>query len=447
MRSFLIKQPVPRIRGKVVLPGDKSIAHRSLIISAIAHGKTTIYNLALNDDNLTTLAALKKLGVRISQVKKQGTGGCLTVTGCGLAGLTKPRGPLFLGESGTTFRLLLGLLAGQDFSTVLTAGNTLAKRPMRRVTEPLRLMGACINARRIAQGARREEYPPITIQGGFLKGIIYRLPVASAQVKSAILLAGLYAEGRTTVIEENHTRNHTERMLELFKAKIVVRGDRITVQKTDKLISPGRIYIPGDISSAAFFIVPAAILPKSKLILADIGLNPSRIGIIKVLRRMGAGLAVKMRKSRGKSYEPAGDLIVKSSSLKGTTVAQKEIPLLIDELPILMVAASVAKGRTVLKDIGELRVKETDRIRSMVENLRKMGANIRVMRHNGSEDIVIEGVKELKGARVRSFGDHRTAMSMVVAGLAAKGKTHIDDVSCISKSFPEFLKILATLCG
>jgi len=440
MKSFLIKQPLRPLQGKVVLPGDKSIAHRSLILSAIATGKTTIYNLSLNDDNLSTLKVLKQLGMDIGEVCKNR----VTVSGRGLFGLRQPFKSIFINESGTTLRLLLGVLAGQNFKTIVTAGRSLSRRPMHRVTEPLRMMGARIIARHQVKG---EEYPPLIISGGKLKGITYRMPLASAQVKSAILLAGLYAQGKTTIIEKIKTRDHTERMLKLFKAKIKTKGNNIILEQADKLISPGKIYIPGDISSAAFFIVSAAILPKSKLFLKNVGLNPSRIGIVRVLMRMGADIKVTSRQPSVISYEPMGDLIVRSSFLKGTVVNKKEIPTLIDELPVLMVAASLAQGKTILKGTGELRVKETDRIRSMCENLRKMGAKIKIAKGAHSEDIIIEGVKQLRGAKVKSFGDHRTAMSMVVAGFVAQGQTLIDDVSCISKSFPDFLKILKILAG
>ena len=271
------------------------------------------------------------------------------------------------------------------------------------------------------------------------------MPVASAQVKSAILLAGLYATGATCVIEPVKTRDHTERMLRLFKAKIKVKQNKIVIKGKGELISPGRIFIPGDISSASFFIVLATILPDSRISIENVNLNPSRTGILKVLKRMGANIRVTSYELRVTSYEPMGDLLVKSSSLRGTVVRKEEIPSLIDELPILMVAASCAVGKTVFEGVEELRVKETDRIKSMSRNLRKMGADIRVLKTPKAEKIVIQGSGTLKGARVESFGDHRTAMSMVVAALRAQGKTRIDEISCINKSFPNFLTLLKTL--
>ena len=457
MSPFLIKQPLRRVRGEVVLSGDKSIAHRLLIISSLAQGKTIIENLAFNDDNLSTIRALKSLGVRISKINKNKKFNSVIINGKGLNGLKRPCSPVYVGDSGTTMRLLSGLLAGQDFSVTLTAGPFLSKRPMLRVIKPLRLMGAAISAKRTprlrsgqeAQSEKREEYPPLTIRGSNLKGITYKMPVASAQVKSAILLAGLYAKDKTTVIEKIPTRDHTERMLRLFKAGIKLKQNKIVIGKCQRLISPKRIYIPGDISSASFFMVLGLISPDSQITIKKVSLNPGRLGMLRVLKRMGANIKIqkslpagRQAKSKIQNWEPAGDLVVKSSALKGTIVTKKEIPSLIDELPVLMVAASLAKGRTVLRGVDELRVKETDRIKSMCSNLRKIGAKIQLKKSKDSEDIIIEGVKVLNGARVKSFGDHRTAMSMVVAGLAAKGITRIDDISCISKSFPDFIKII-----
>lgn len=444
--SFSLIKRIPRreLKGEVSLPGDKSITHRALILSAISNGRTTISNFPFNQDCLSTVKILKELGIKINLSRE---GSYVVVYGRGLCGLKQPSKELSAGESGTTLRLMLGLLAGQSFKVKLTAGISLSHRPMLRVTGPLRMMGAVIKAKGKRQKAKGEEYPPITIQGGNLKGINYRMPVASAQVKSAILLAGLYAQGKTIVIDKFNTRDHTERMLKLFKARIKVQGDKIIVQGNDNLVSPRTIIIPADISSAAFFIVLAAITPGSEVVIKNVSLNPYRTGVIKVLKRMGAKIKVKSQNAKVKSYEPVGDLIIESSRLKGIVVTRQEIPSLIDELPILMVAAGVARGKTTFRGVGELRVKEADRIRSMSENLSKMGTKVKIIRSNNAEDIIIEGVKKLKGAKVKSFGDHRTAMSMVVAGLSAQGQTSIDDVSCINKSFPDFLKVLKTLIG
>ena len=458
MKSLLIKS-VLRLKGEIVLLGDKSIAHRCIIVSALAEGETTIENFPTNKDCLYTIAAFKKLGIKIKQeqLKTPNKPPVITVFGKGLYGLKKPKGPLFVGDSGTTLRLLLGVLAGQDFNVRLIGSKSLSRRPMLRVTQALRLMGAEITANRKwfdrltiprtipsetegPQTANRiEEYLPITIKGKNLRSITYKMPVASAQVKSAILLAGLYTGGRTSVIEPIPTRDHTERILKLFKADIKLQQNKIVMKGQRELISPQRIYVPGDISSASFFMVAAVILPHSRICIKKVSLNPSRIGIIRVLKRMGAHIKVQGSRFKVQGCEPMGDLLVKSSFLKGTRVKKKEVPSLIDELPVLMVAACVAEGKTIFEGVEELRVKETDRIRSMSENLRKMGANIEVFNVGKSENIIIKGIKQLQGAKVRSFGDHRTAMSIVIAGMCAKGKTLVDDIICINKSFPEFL--------
>jgi len=466
MRSLLIK-PAFGLKGEINFSGDKSIAHRSIIFSSLAPGKTIIENFPTNKDCQQTLTVFKKLGIKIRQ--KSTRRGCqiIAVFGKGMQGLKKPKTAIFVGDSGTTLRLLLGVLAGQNFETKLIAGKSLSQRPMLRVTEPLRMMGAKIygqmghlpalsvrqaGGRQEWANGQREEYPPIIINGGNLKAITYRMPVASAQVKSAILLAGLYARGKTRLIEPIKTRDHAERMLKLFKAGIKVQQNSIVIKGGQELVSPGKITIPGDISSASFFLALASLLPNARLRIRKVSLNPSRYGAIRVLKRMGADIRVTgyalpagRQGLRVTNYEPMGDIIVKSSILKGTVVKKEEIPSLIDELPILMVAASLAKGRTVFEGVGELRVKETDRIRSMSENLKKMGAIIQINRTAKAENIIVKGVKLLKGAKVKSFGDHRTAMSMVVAGLKAQGKTLIDDISCINKSFPHFLALLKPL--
>ena len=438
MKPFVVR-PISHLKGKVSVPGDKSIAHRSIIFSSLSEVKTEIKNFPINKDCLSTISAFRKLGIKINFASG------VRVFGNGLHGLKQPKEPVFVGGSGTTIRLLLGVLAGQHFKTKLVAGKTLSKRPMLRVTAPLRLMGAKIGARRKAQGARIEEYPPITIEGGELKPVFYKMPVASAQVKSAILLAALFTKGETRILEPVPTRDHTERMLKLFKADLKVIQNEIVIRGNKELVSPGRIIIPGDVSSAAFFMVLASIIPNSQIFIRDVSLNPSRIGVIRVLKRMKANVSVSVSKTGFSKFEPTGSILIKSSSLKATRIKKVEIPSLIDELPILMVASCFAKGKTVFEGVNELRVKETDRINSMASNLRSMGADIVVSRTNSLENIIIKGVEGLKGAKVRSFNDHRTAMSMIVAGLAAKAKTSLDDVSCINKSFPNFLKVLNSL--
>ncbi len=454
LKSFLIRHKFIPF-GRIILAGDKSIAHRALILSSLSSGKTILKNFPIHNDSLATLNALSALGVKI--LRKEGL---VSVKGCGRQGLRISNKPIFVNNSGTTLRLLLGILAGMNFKTKVVAGKYLSLRPMSRVNVPLRLMGARITARI----KDNEEYAPIVISGGNLKGIVYHSKIASAQVKSAILLAGLFAKGKTQVFEHLSTRDHTERMLKIFGANIVVNNNSITLNPNQDLVSPNEIFIPGDISSAAFFIVLAAIIPKAKIIIEHCSLNPSRSGIINVLKRMQAKIKVVVfkadrlensglpsnRQSQAQShqpvsFEPRGDLTISSSKLKGTVVLPSEIPSLIDELPILMVAACFAQGCTIIKGVGELRVKETDRVNSMVVNLRKMGADIQVDKVGLLENIVIQGQGRLYGSELKSFGDHRTAMSMVVAALAAEGKSRLDDISCVSKSFPGFLKTLKSL--
>jgi 3-phosphoshikimate 1-carboxyvinyltransferase len=434
MGSF-VTQGIRALEGTVKLRGDKSIAHRAVMLAGISLGITTIHNFPIHEDAAATLHVFRSLGIKIKKTKT-----AVIVYGRGLNGLKPSYKSLSVKESGTTLRLLLGLLAGQNFKVSLIADSSLARRPMRRVTEPLRAMGASIKARKIG----REEYAPMTITGGALRAIVYRMPTASAQVKSAILLAGLYAQGITRVVEPVKTRDHTERMLAVFGAPIKRQGNMISIRKPSRLLSPGTVVIPGDISSASFFIVAASLLAGSRLVIRTVSLNPTRIGILNVLRRMGASVKVFWVKA-SKGGEPFGDIAVCSGVLKAVTIKRNEIPSLIDELPVLMVAACFAAGKTVIKGVEELRVKETDRIKSMTDNLSKMGASIHIVKNRSCEDIVIRGTGGLSGASVKSYGDHRTAMAMVVAGLAAKGKTSIDNIDCVSKSFPDFLQVLKAI--
>lgn len=448
MHPAIINHPASPVNASLSLPGDKSVSHRAVFISALSKGKTLVNNFLFSKDSFATIDAFRKMGVKIKVDKNSKRA---VIFGKGLHGLSKPKTPIHIEESGTTYRLLAGILSGQEFSSSLTAGKALARRPMRRICEPLRLMGAKINSRisclpagRKMQNAKSEEYPPLEIKGGSLKAISYKLPVASAQVKSAVLFSGLYAKGKTRVIEPLKTRDHTERMLKLFGANIKEKGKEITLAR-HVLVSPGMIYIPADISSAAFFIVLATLLPGSDLIIKSLGINPTRAGIISKLKEMGA--KIELRKESGDFFEPMADIRVKSAALGGAIIKRGEIPLMIDELPIFMVAASLAEGKTVIEGAQELRVKETDRINSMQANLKKMGANIRVKKKGSNEYIEIIGVDRLKGVSVKSFGDHRTAMSMVIAGLLAQGRTRLDDIGCIDKSFPEFIGILKHLLG
>jgi len=445
MRPFVVK-PVSALKGEISLLGDKSISHRSIILSALSKGATVIKNFPLNKDCLFTLNAFNKLGIKIIRKNNpKGLSATLKIYGNGFFGLKECKNDIFVGDSGTTLRLLLGVLAGQDFKTRLVCGKSLSQRPMSRVTKPLRMMGSKIQARKVVRNSETEEYPPVTIKGGEIRALTYKMPVASAQVKSAILLAALFADGKTKVTEDFKTRDHTERMLKLFKANIRVKKNTITLKGKKELVSPGTITVPGDISSAAFFMVLAALTENSNIKLRNLTLNPTRAGILNVLKKMGADLMIKHSRRNMSGFEQVGDIIIRGSSLKAAKIKKREVPFLIDELPVLMVAASLAKGKSVFEGVGELRVKETDRIRSMSENLTRMGAKITISKTKDGENIIIEGVKQLTGAKVRSFKDHRTALSMVVAGALAAGKTKIDDISCINKSFPGFFDLFNRL--
>ncbi|MFH1459100.1 MAG: 3-phosphoshikimate 1-carboxyvinyltransferase [Candidatus Omnitrophota bacterium] len=432
MMQIKIKK-INRISGEFTVPADKSVSQRAIILSAVATGTTIIDNFLKSDDTQRTIAAFQAMKIPI-KIKRINNRIRVTVKGKGLTGLKVPATDLFMGNSGTTMRLITGMLAAQNFKTKLTGDYSLSRRPMQRIVNPLKKMGANI------QGKFKfgQIYPPLVIQGKKLKAINYRLPVKSAQVKSSILLAGLYANGKTAVKEILKTRDHTERMLKLFKAEILIQGLKIKISGGRELISPKKMFIPGDLSSAAFFMVAAAIIPGSKLIIRDVGLNPTRIGVIKLLKKMGANIKIIKKNAHLKAYEPYADIIIKSSNLKGITIREKEVAFCIDELPIICVAACLATGRTKILRADELRIKETDRIFSMVSNLKKMGADIR----NQGNDLIIKGKSELTGAIVDSFGDHRTAMCMAIAGLKASGETIIKNTDCINKSFPNFLEIL-----
>ena len=446
MKLLKIK-PANSIRGKISLPGDKSICHRAVILSCLSQGKTLIKNFSFSQDCIITTKAFIQMGIKIKMHKMQ-SGICrLVVYGKGLYGLKNSRKHLYMGESGTSMRLIAGVLSGQRFNSHISAAKSLSRRPMKRITEPLRLMGADIKSKR----SKREEYPPMIIRGRGLTAIKYQLPIPSAQVKSAVLLAGLYAEGKTHILQPVESRDHTERMLKLFGAKINIRELRLSIEHS-RLHSPGVIEIPGDISSASFFIVGACILEGSQIAIKSVGLNATRTGLLKVLKRMGADIKIQKKKLKIKNSEPVGDIIAKSSKLKGVNVKSGEIPSLIDELPVLMVAACFAKGKTIIDGIQELRVKETDRVNSMVTNLKRMGADIKIksqkipVRQAGKgrirEQIVIKGVNFLRGARLDSFGDHRTAMSLIIASLRASGGSILCGMESIKKSFPGFQNAL-----
>jgi len=435
----VIVPPVRPGHGTLRLPADKAICHRVALLCALTSGSTEISPWSSAEDCQHTLATLERLGVTIRQ-----TPSGLEIQGVGLTGLRAPKTDLYCGDSGTTMRLSAGLLAGQPFVSRLTAGPSLSRRPMRRIIEPLSQMGAQIKAISTAsfEGNPPEDYPPLDIAGTRpLKGMTYALPVASAQVKSAILLAGLYANGPTTVIEPTITRDHTERLLSRIGVRIRRQDRAVTLEPpTQQLQAPGRLTIPGDPSSAAFFIVAAAILPGSRLIITDVGLNPTRSQFLEVLRRMGASIHVE---TRDHGWEPHGTITVEATPLHGTTIVASEVPALIDEIPILMVAACAAEGTTCFEGLQELRVKETDRLQAMREGLSLLNAHL-LLHPNG--DVVITK-SPLRGRTVNSFRDHRTAMSLTIAGLLAEGHTRIQDCGCVAKSFGNFYECLASVVG
>ena len=416
------------------------------MLASISKGTTRIKNLLMADDILRTISAFRAMGVRIVVIASEAKQSLrllrrcaprndIVVCGVGMRGLKRPKRAIYLGNSGTTMRILPGILAGQDFKVVLKGDRSLSQRPMARIAEPLRAMGDSVEGTRDKRQGTR---PPLKIHGGKLKAIKYKSKIASAQVKSCVLLAGLYADGVTSVTEPVKSRDHTERMLRLFGVRCSVFGVRCEIKGPAALKSPGVITVPGDISSAAFFIVAGCILPNIKIIIKNVGLNPTRTGVIDILRRMGASIKVTKTENRKPKTEPYGNIVVKSSKLKDVTISPREVVRAIDEIPVIMLAACFARGTTYIKGIGELRVKETDRVKSMVTNLRKLGADIEVK----GEGCRVNGGKALHGATVSSFGDHRTAMSMLIADLAIKGKVKVTGLSCINKSFPSFFKIL-----
>ncbi|MDZ7786746.1 MAG: 3-phosphoshikimate 1-carboxyvinyltransferase [Halofilum sp. (in: g-proteobacteria)] len=413
-------EPGGSLQGRARVPGDKSISHRAIMLGALADGVTEIDGFLEGADALGTLHAFRAMGVRIDGP----TAGRVVIHGAGLDGLTAPDGPLDLGNSGTSMRLLAGLLAAQRFDSTLIGDESLSGRPMRRVTEPLGRMGALIET-------AENGTPPLVIRGGqALRGIDYESPVASAQVKSAILLAGLYAEGRTCVREPAESRDHTERMLSGFGWPVTRTGLTSCVEGGGRLKARA-IDVPADISSAAFFLVGATIAPGSDLVLEHVGWNPTRTGVVEILRLMGADIEVLAEREAG--GEPVADLRVRSAPLQGIDIPEALVPRAIDEFPVLFVAAACAQGRTRLTGAGELRVKESDRIQVMADGLAALGVDARPT----DDGIVIEG-GPIGGGRVDSHGDHRIAMSFAVAGLRATGPIRIDDCRNVNTSFPGF---------
>jgi len=421
MSEKQVIQPGGRLCGEIQVPGDKSISHRAIMLGALGEGETVVRGLLRGEDNLATLQAFRSMGVTFDEE----TDGTLRVAGRGLHGLQEPQDVIDCGNSGTTMRLMTGLLAGQTFFSVLTGDRFLRKRPMKRVVEPLSGMGALILGR--AGG----EYAPLAIQGKTLAGITHRSAVASAQVKSSLLLAGLYADGPSTVYEPHRSRDHSERMLRWFGADIRPFEDGVTLYPGSPLRG-GEVVVPGDISSAAFFMVAALIVPGSELLIRQVGVNPTRSGIIDILRRMGGH--IELLNERDCSGEPVADILVKSSDLKGVDIGGSLVPRAIDEFPVVAVAAAFAEGCTVIRDARELRVKETDRIASMCSQVGALGGRMEPC----EDGMVITGGEALRGGTVSTLGDHRIGMSLAVAALRASGPVAINDTECTATSFPGF---------
>lgn len=415
--KYTIKK-IDSANGTVTVPGDKSISHRAVMLGSVAEGDTKITGFLRGADCLSTIACFREMGIEIEDNDTE-----IIVHGKGLYGLSKPKEILYTGNSGTTTRLLCGLLCGQEFDCDITGDASICKRPMKRVREPLSLMGANISS----------DFCPLHITGSKLHGMDYKMPVASAQVKTAIVLAGLYAEGETVIHETEKSRDHTELMLSAMGADIEVCGNDVTVRSGKKLCGQN-IEVPGDISSAAFFMVLGAVMPKSCITIKNVGINPTRTGIIDVLRAMGADM--QLINERVATGERVADIVIRSSQLNGTEIGGDIIPRLIDELPVIAVAAVFAEGQTVIRDAQELKVKETNRISAVVNEFVKCGIDIT----ETDDGMIINGNKPIKGADFKSYGDHRMAMSLAVLAQKAHGESTIDDAECVSVSYPTFFE-------
>lgn len=423
----MIFQKVNALKGEITIPGDKSISHRAIMLGSLAEGVTEISNFLQGADCLSTMECFRNMGVSI-----ENKNGLVTIHGNGLHGLKQPKDTLDVGNSGTTTRLMSGILAAQNFTCTLNGDASIQKRPMGRIITPLSQMGADILS------IKDNGCAPLKIIGKPLHGIHYKSPVASAQVKSSILLAGLFADGETSVTEPYVSRNHTELMFRYFGVDISTKETTATVTPADKLVGQ-KIVVPGDISSAAYFIAAGLMVPNSELLIKNVGINPTRDGILRVCEAMGASISYENKQEI--SGEPTADLVVKTSSLKGTTIGGSIIPTLIDEIPIIAILACFAEGTTVIKDAQELKVKESNRIDVMVENLTKMGADITAT----DDGMVIHGGKPLHGAEIDSKLDHRIAMSFAIAGLCSEGETKILGAECVNISFPNFYQDLENL--
>jgi len=423
---MIIRKKRP-LKGILSVPGDKSISHRAVMLGALAKGKTEVVNFLMGEDCLSTISCFRRMGIHIEQDEKNNK---VIICGEGLDGLKPPEDILDVGNSGTTIRLLSGILCGQNFPSLITGDSSIRKRPMGRILVPLKQMGADI------ESENNNDCAPLRIKGAKnhrLKGIHYNSPIASAQVKSCILLAGLYADGETCVTEPAVSRNHTELMLSSFGADLRVTGNTVRIRPRP-LLTGRKINVPGDISSAAFLIAAALIVPNSEILIENVGINPTRDGILKVCGMMGADInLLNIREDGG---EPSADILVRHSNLKGIEIGGKLIPTLIDEIPVIAVLACFAEGRTVIRDAEELRVKESDRIEAMVRNLSAMGADVEAT----GDGMIINGGKPLHGAVIDPKFDHRIAMAFAVAGLMADGDTEILNPECVNISFPGFFE-------
>lgn len=422
--------PVRGLQGTVAVPGDKSLSHRSIMLAGLADTPVVVRNFLVAEDCLSTVSCMRALGVSV-EIKPDGS---VLVQGRGLYGLREPDDVLDAGNSGTTIRLLSGLLAGQPFFSVLTGDESLRRRPMARIVTPLTQMGARLF------GREKSRYAPVAIEpSGSLKGIDYMMPVASAQVKSAIMFAALYADSPTTITEPYLSRDHTERMFIQFGVEVFRQGLSVRVNPVGTLKASAVVDVPGDFSSAAFLLVAATIIPGSELLLTHVGINPTRTGLLEVLQQMGADIEVTKERLNGE--EPVADLRVRSARLKGVSIGSDMIPRLIDEIPILAVAALFAEGQTLIHGAEELRVKETDRLRAMANELKRMGGDIA----ENPDGLLIQGNGRLHSAKCLTYADHRVAMSLAVAGMAAHG-VEIDDPGCAEISFPGFFEVMKGCC-
>ena len=423
----MIFTKVNSLKGEVAIPGDKSISHRAVMFGSLAEGTTEVTNFLQGADCLSTISCFRKLGIEIENTSQR-----ILIHGKGLHGLTEPSDTLDTGNSGTTTRLISGILAGQRFTTVLNGDASIQTRPMKRIMTPLSMMGADITS------LKGNDCAPLRICGGQLHGVAYTSPVASAQVKSCILLAGLYADAPTSVTEPVLSRNHTELMLAGFGAHVTSSGTTATIEPEPDL-NGMKIEVPGDISSAAYFLAAGLMIPNSEIMIKNVGINPTRDGILRVAKEMGGNITILNEKTSG--GEPTCDLLVRSSSLKGVTIGGEIIPTLIDEIPMIAVMACFAEGTTTIKDAQELKVKESNRIDTVVTNLKAMGAHIEAT----DDGMIIEGGYPLHGAVIDSHLDHRIAMSFAVGALGADGETTIEGADCVKISYPEFYQTLEKL--